>query len=170
MRKLRLLSIPSLLVLLGSGCQPTPEPAAESTAPPRTEDQVQADVEALRARWQELANARDVAGVANLYTEDAYYADQYGGIHDGRAAIAAYLEQSLPNSSGYDIQIGGTVMDGDMVASYGTWSAKLALPAGELATGGLWQTLGVYQADGSLQLRLHHSTIPAAAPGPPPIT
>ena len=159
MRILPLVPVPVLIALL-AGCQPS----AEQPAPPRTAEQFQADVEALRAQWQELANADDFAGVADLYTEDAYYVDQYGNITEGRTAIAAYFEQSFPRTSGYDIQVAGTVMDSEMVASYGTWAATLTGPAGELPTSGFWQTVGVYQADGTLKLRLHHAMVPAAPP------
>jgi ketosteroid isomerase-like protein len=160
MRTLQSAAIPALIVLLATGCQPP----AEEPIPIRTVEQAQADVEALRARWQELANADDFAGVASLYTEDASLLDQYGGTSAGKAAIAAYFEKSLPLISGYDIKVTETLLEGNMVTSYGTWSGTM----GETPLAGGWQTVGMYQPDGSLKLRLHFSTVPAPAPTPPP--
>jgi len=151
-----------MVILLAAGCQPSAEPIQV-----RTPDEMQADVEALRARWQELANADDFAGVAALYTTDAYYVDQYGGVHEGQAAISGYFEQSLPLSAAYDIMIDGSVTGDGMVASYGTWSATLTGPGGEMPSSGRWQTVGLYEPDGTLKLRLHFAMVPAPAPPAP---
>jgi ketosteroid isomerase-like protein len=156
MRRLPLVPIPVLMVLLATGCQPSAEPIQV-----RTPDEMQADVEALRA------SADDFAGVAALYTTDAYYVDQYGGVHDGQAAISGYFEQSLPLSAAYDIMIDGSVTGDDLVASYGTWSATLTGPEGEVPASGRWQTVGVYEPDGTLKLRLHFALVPAPAPPAP---
>ena len=155
MRKLPLVPIPVLLALLAGACQ---QPAS-----PRTAERVAADMDALRTQWQELANADDFAGVANLYTEDAVFVAPDGSVHDGRAAITAYFEKSFPQSTGFTAQTVGTVVSGDMAAAYGTWSDTETLPAGDQVVGGMWQTVGVYQADG-LKIRLHLAMIPAVAP------
>ena len=162
MRKLLLVAIPAITIMLATACQPP----AEEAPPARTAEQVQADVDALRATWQELANADNAAGVADLYTEDAVFIDQYGGTNSGKAAIATYFERGLPQVAGYDIKVVGTVHDGDLVASYGTWSAMM----GEMPASGMWQTVGQYQADGTLKLRVHSSMVPAPAPAAAPAT
>jgi uncharacterized protein (TIGR02246 family) len=159
MRKIPLVTIPALLVLVATGCEPSvPE------APARTDQQVQADVEALRSQWQELANADDLAGVVATYTEDAVYIDQYGTVHDGRTAISTAFEQSLPLVSGYEIQTSGTVFGGDMVAAHGTWTATMTTSAGSTAMNGLWVVVSLYQPDGSLKIRIHQGMIPATPP------
>jgi ketosteroid isomerase-like protein len=139
--------------------------------PARTAEQVQADVQALRTTWQELANAGDFNGVAALYTQDATYVDPFGGIHEGPAAIAAYLAQPAGVSTTTDIQITGTVSAGDMGASWGTFSQTLTDATGTTTTmSGMWQTVGLYQPDGSMKIRLHHTMIPAPRPAAPPTT
>jgi uncharacterized protein (TIGR02246 family) len=160
MRRLSLFPVLPLLALVAIGCQPP----AQEMAPLRTAQQVQVDINALRATWQELANAGDASGVAALYADDALYVDQYGGVHEGRAAIEGYFGQSLTRSSGYEIVTQGTVIQGDMVAAYGTFSGTLTGPEGAMPTGGMWQAVSVYQPDGSLKLRLHFAMIPAPAP------
>jgi uncharacterized protein (TIGR02246 family) len=48
-----------------------------------------AEIEAVNAKWMELFNKGDFAGVASLYTEDASVFPPGSGIAKGRAAIAA---------------------------------------------------------------------------------
>jgi uncharacterized protein (TIGR02246 family) len=160
MRKVVLFPVPALLVFMAMGCQPP----AQEMEPLRTAGQVEADVEALRVAWLNAANSGDAAGVASFYTDDAVFVDPYGIVHQGRAALEMYWEQSLTRSSGYDIVTEGIIFEGDMGAGYGTWSATLQGPEGPVPTGGRWHTVSLYQPDGSLKLRLHVSMIPAPMP------
>jgi uncharacterized protein (TIGR02246 family) len=48
-----------------------------------------AEIEAVNAKWMELFNKGDFAGVASLYTEDGSVFPPGSGIAKGRAAIAA---------------------------------------------------------------------------------
>ena len=48
-----------------------------------------AEVEAVNARWIDLFNKRDFAGVASLYTDDATALPPGSGMVKGRAAIEA---------------------------------------------------------------------------------
>jgi ketosteroid isomerase-like protein len=105
--------------------------------------------------------------VAALYTDDAMYVDPYGGVHEGPAAIEAYYAESLARSSGWELQIGGSMVDGDMVAGYGTWSGTPVAPEGAPPMTGRWQNVSVYQPDGSLKIRLSFAMLPAE---PPPET
>jgi uncharacterized protein (TIGR02246 family) len=52
-------------------------------------------VDDLRQEWVDLYNEGDVAGVAELYAEDAvlYYAD--GTVHEGRDAIQEVLQSAI---------------------------------------------------------------------------
>jgi uncharacterized protein (TIGR02246 family) len=153
------LALPLLLVL---ACQP---PSEEATPQPdRTAAQIEADMEAFRAAWVELANAGDVAGVAAMYTEDAVFTDPYGNVHSGRAAITEYLEGSFARATGYDVVITNYVTHGDMAASYGTHSVTVQGPDGAAAQMGMWQTVSSYQPDGSVKIRLHLSMIPEPVP------
>lgn len=159
MRKMSL----ALLALMAVGCQPPPEAEMEME-PSRTAQEVEANVEALRAEWQDLANAQDWAAVAEFYAEGAVYTGPSGNIYTGREAIAGYLQES--SASDIVIETTDLIVHGDMVAAYGTFSQTLAGPEGPMPMAGMWQTVGLYQADGSLKIHLHHNMIPAEL-GPP---
>ena len=160
MRKVVLFPVPLLLAFMAMGCQPP----AQEMAPIRTAEQIQADIEALAATWLEMANAGDAAGVASTYTDDAVYMDPYGGIHQGRGAIQEYFRQSLSRSTNWLAPMDGTVIQGDMVAGYGTWSATPIMPEGAAPIGGRWQNAAAYQPDGSLKMRLQLAMLPAPMP------
>jgi uncharacterized protein (TIGR02246 family) len=140
-----------MLALIAIACQP-----AERSA-----QKVEADVESARAKWQSLANADDAAGVAALYTEDAVFVAASGEVYDGRESVRAYCEESFPVSSGLEIKTTDMVFRGDMAAAYGTFSQTIQTPDGDVPIEGKWQTVSVYQPDGSLKIVLHQSMFPA---------
>ncbi|MFH1765494.1 MAG: nuclear transport factor 2 family protein [Gemmatimonadota bacterium] len=158
MRKLSLALTPILLAMVVGGCQPPPEAEME---PARTAQEAQANFDALRAEWQSLANADDWAAVAEFYTEDAVFTDVSGIVYNGREAIAGYFEGSLPGASDLVIQTADFVVHGDMAAAYGTFSQNVEGPEGPMPMSGMWQTVSLYQADGSLKIHLHQNMIPA---------
>ena len=163
MRKLSLALTPVLLAMVATGCQPPPE--AEMEMPPtRTAQEVEADFDAFRAEWQDLANADDAAGVAVLYAEDAVYVDVYGTVYSGREAVQGYFEGSFAAASGLVIETTDVLFHGDMVAGYGTFSQTVQGPEGDMTMAGMWQTVSLYQADGSVKIRLHQSMLPAEPP------
>jgi len=161
MRRTLLALSPALVAFVAFACQPPQEEMAE---PARTAQAVQADFDALRAEWQNLANAGDFAGVAALYTQDAVFIDVHGNVYNGRDAISGYLESSFASSTDLNIQTTDMVMDGDMVAAYGTFSQTVAGPEGDMPMDGMWVTVSLYQPDGSVQIRLHQSMLPAEPP------
>jgi uncharacterized protein (TIGR02246 family) len=161
MRRTLLALSPALVAFVAFACQPPQEEMAE---PARTAQAVQADFDALRAEWQNLANAGDFAGVAALYTPDAVFIDVHGNVYNGRDAISGYLESSFASSTDLNIQTTDMVMDGDMVAAYGTFSQTVAGPEGDMPMDGMWVTVSLYQPDGSVQIRLHQSMLPAEPP------
>jgi uncharacterized protein (TIGR02246 family) len=146
---------------MGFACQPPQEEMAE---PARTAQAVQADFDALRAEWQNLANAGDFAGVAALYAQDAVFIDVYGNVYNGREAISGYLEGSFAAATDLSIQTTDMVVEGDMVAGYGTFSQTVAGPDGDMTMNGMWMTVSLYQPDGSVQIRVHQSMLPAEPP------
>jgi len=160
MRRLSLLPVFPLLAFMAMGCQPS----VQELAPLRTAEQVEADAQAHLATWLEAANAGDAAGVAASYTEDAVYLDPWGSVHQGRAAIQEYFRQSLARSTDWEATFDGLVIQGDLVAGYGTWSATPVAPEGAAAIGGRWQAVTVYQPDGSPKTRLQLTMIPAPMP------
>jgi uncharacterized protein (TIGR02246 family) len=155
------ISVFALLALVAVGCQPPPQ---ADVAPERTLAEVEADFEALRAEWQSLANADDAAGVAAFYTEDAVFVDTYGNVYSGREAIQAYFEGSFPTGSDLAIETAETVVEGDMAVGRGTFSQTVQGPEGELRLNGMWMTASIYQADGSVKIRMHQSMQPAEPP------
>ena len=154
MRKMSL----ALLALMVVGCQPPPE---EEMAPARTAQEAATTFDSLRAEWQELANAQDWAAVAEFYAEDAVFTGVSGDMYNGREAIAGYFEESFAGASDFVIETADFIVHGDMVAAYGTFSETVAGPEGPMPLSGMWQTVSLYQADGSLKIHLHQSMIPA---------
>lgn len=157
--------VASTLVLTAAltvGCQP---PAGEME-PDRTEQEVEADFDALRADWQSMANADDAAGVAALYTADAVFIEVSGEVYSGRDAIAGYLEESFPQASDLTIETTDLMTHGDVVAGYGTFSQTVAGPEGEMSMSGMWMTVAAYQPDGNPRIVLHQSMLPAELPEP----
>ena len=159
MRRIPLVSIPTLLILLAAGCQP---PAQEMA--PRTMQEVEDAFEAARAEWQALANADDAAGVVAFYTEDAQFTDAYGNVHIGTAAITEYFQQSFAASSDLTIQRTDLAFHGDMIAASGTYSQTVQGPEGAMTMSGLWQTVSLFQPDGSTLIRMHQSMLPSEPP------
>jgi uncharacterized protein (TIGR02246 family) len=145
-------------------CQPATEEAPMEMAPERAAATVEADFEALRADWQSMAEADNAAAVAAMYAEDAVFTDVYGTLYAGQEAILAYLEGSFATAS--DLMIGTTdiVFHGDMVAGYGTFTQTVEGPEGPMEMTGMWQTVSMYQADGSIKIVLHQSMLPAPEP------
>jgi len=153
----------ALLALMMLACQP---PAEEEMAPARTAAEAQSEFEALRAEWQNLANAGDGAAVAGFYTTDAVIIEPDGVIYKGQDAIRGYFEGAFAGASGLVITTTEHFVHGDVVAAYGTFSQTVEGVEGPMAMSGMWQTVSFYQADGSMKIRLHQNMIPAQL-GPP---
>jgi uncharacterized protein (TIGR02246 family) len=102
--------------------------------------------------------------VAALYAPDAVFIDVYGNVYNGREAIAGYLESSVQRGTDLTIQNTDLVVEGDMVAGYGTFSQTVTGPEGDMPMNGMWMSVSLYQPDGSLKIRLHQSMVPAESP------
>lgn len=153
-----------LLTVMAIGCQQTTEEPVQEMAPERAAAAVEADFEALRADWQAMAEADDAAAVAAMYAENAVFTDVYGTFYNGREAILAYLEGSFASASDLTIETTDMVFHGDMVAGYGTFTQTVEGPDGPMQMTGMWQTVSMYQADGSIKIMLHQSMLPAPEP------
>ena len=151
----------TLLTLLAAGCQ---APPAQEMAPERTAAEVEADFETLRADWQSMAVADDAEGVAAYYAEDAVFTDVYGNVYNGRQAILGYLEESFASATDLSIQTTDMLFHGDMVAGYGTFTQTVSGPEGDMTLNGMWQTVSMYQPDGSIRIHFHQSMLPAEPP------
>jgi uncharacterized protein (TIGR02246 family) len=153
-----------LLTFMALGCQQATEEAVVEMAPERAAATVEADFEALRADWQSMAEANDAAAVAAMYAEDAVFTDVYGTVYNGREAILGYMEGSFGSASDLMIETTDMVFHGDMVAGYGTFTQTVEGPDGPMQMTGMWQTVSMYQDDGSIQIMLHQSMLPAEQP------
>ncbi|MFC1525824.1 YybH family protein [Candidatus Latescibacterota bacterium] len=140
-----------VLALAIASCQPAQRSAQEA----------EADVDAVRSEWQSLANADDADAVAAMYTEGATFVAASGTVVKGREAIRGAFEASFSVRSDLVIETAAVLFDEDMVAAYGNYSQKLQSPDGETTLKGMWQTVSMYQPDGSLKIVLHQSMIPA---------
>ena len=152
------------LTLLAVGCYaPAEDTVGDMTAARQAMD-VESDFEALRAGWQEKAIADDATGVADYYADDAVFTDIYGTVYDGKAAILTYLEGSFAAATDLVIETTEVRFHGDMVAGYGTFTQTVSGPDGDMSIPGMWQTVSMYDADGSLRIILHQSMSPAEPP------
>ena len=122
--------------------------------PSRTAVEVEADFDAMRAQWQDLANADDPVGVAAFYAEDAVFSDVYGNVYNGREAIQWYLEGSFATGADLVVETTDVVFHGDMVAGYGTFAQTVTGPEGDMPMQGMWQTVSMYQPDGTILIHV----------------
>ena len=127
----------------------------------------QGDEQALRdlaTQWQELYNAGDDQGVADLYTDDAVFLGNDGQVYEGHDAIISYLEAPLPMPPGEGtIQVDATEVQsfGDVGHGMGTY-AFTAEDGTEMMRGN-WMTLSRL-VDGEWRIYRHASNFVPPAP------
>ena len=105
-----------------------------------------AEIEAVNAKWAELFNKGDFAGMASLYTDDAIALPPGGGIVKGKAAIEAMLKRIAENVEHPKL----TTLDvkslaASAVREIGTFSSKGKGPTGQEITGKylvVWEKVG----------------------------
>ena len=105
-----------------------------------------AEIEAVNAKWMELFNKGDFAGVASLYTNDATAFPPGSGMVKGRAAIGAMWkgmadQDSDPKVTTLDVKPLGR----SAAREIGTFSLKTKGPAPQEVTGKyvvVWQKVG----------------------------
>jgi uncharacterized protein (TIGR02246 family) len=105
-----------------------------------------AEIEAVNAKWMELFNKGDFAGVASLYTNDATAFPPGSGMVKGRAAIGAMWkgmadQVSDPKVTTLDVKPLGR----SAAREIGTFSLKTKGPAPQEVTGKyvvVWEKVG----------------------------
>jgi uncharacterized protein (TIGR02246 family) len=105
-----------------------------------------AEIEAVNAKWTELFNRGDFAGVASLYTEDATAFPPGSGIVKGRAAIGAMWKGMAeqvgdPKVTTLDVKPFGP----SAAREIGTFSLKTRGPQPQEVTGKyvvVWEKVG----------------------------
>src|SRR3954447_9982990 len=105
-----------------------------------------AEIEAVNARWIDLFNKGDFAGVATLYTDDATAFPPGSGMVKGRAAIGAMWKSMAeqvgdPKFTTLDVKPLGT----SAAREIGTFSLKTKGPTPQEVTGKyvvVWEKIG----------------------------
>ena len=105
-----------------------------------------AEIEAVNAKWMELFNKGDFAGVASLYTDDATAFPPGSGMVKGRAAIGAMWKSMAEQVSDPKITTLDVKPLGPSAArEIGTFSLKTKGPTPQEVTGKyvvVWEKVG----------------------------
>ena len=120
--------------------------------------------EAVVQAFNKASQAKDAAGLAALYSEDATYITPDGPLF-GRAAIQKLYEEELKSATPEPAKLDRVIMLGDTVRSRtGSWSAIFHSPNGPVPVKGYWTTTDV--RDGNtwkIRVETYNMTMPPAA-------
>jgi uncharacterized protein (TIGR02246 family) len=113
-------------------------------------------VEDAIALWERYANAKDAAGVASLYTEDATLLPQGAPAFKGRQNIQQFFEGFFAaGASDPKVRPVEVVAMGDMAYEIGTWAANMPVPqGGTVPSEGKYVVIWKRQADGNVKLHV----------------
>jgi uncharacterized protein (TIGR02246 family) len=152
------------LVLVVFGCAPAPAPEEQASTPADP-----APIDAVRDKYAAIYNSGDVAGLADLYTDDAVVMNNHEPAASGKQAI---LQQAQATVDQFDFNISITPVDtqivNDLAYEHGTATVSLTPKAG----GDAMQQTGSYVvilkrgADGAWRLHreIGNSNQPMPAP------
>ncbi|MDX1741373.1 MAG: DUF4440 domain-containing protein [Rhodothermales bacterium] len=137
-------------------------------APPPTVEFTEADEAAITASedaFEASANARDWAGVAAQYAEDALFIPPNQPAITGRAGVETWHEGTPPGAE-LDLKVVDIVGAGELAYVHGTY--ELIIPAGEdtLRDTGHYLEIRRKQQDGSWPITLDIFNSDLAAPEP----
>jgi uncharacterized protein (TIGR02246 family) len=112
------------------------------------------------------SQAKDAAGVAALYSEDATYITPDGPIF-GRAAIQKLYEEEWKSVTEEPAKLDRVIMLGDTVRSRtGSWSGVFHSPGGPVHVKGYWTTTDVRDGDTwKIRVETYNMTMPPVAEG-----
>jgi uncharacterized protein (TIGR02246 family) len=111
-------------------------------------------IEKAIAMWERAFNAKDAAGVANLYLEDASLLPPGSPAIKGRANIQTFI-QDFVNAGGSDakLRIVDVQTAGDMAYEMGAFEANMPQPQGGTARqAGKYVVVWKLQLDGSAKI------------------
>ena len=137
------------LVLIFGACQAGDE-AANGEMDGQAPDAA-AQLDALRADYEEHYDMGHADVVADMYVEDAVALLADGGVYDGREAIAANLSETLEASPDLALEQLDAIIsaDGQMGVTIGTWDVTMTPEGGDaMSYGGHYMTANTRTADG----------------------
>lgn len=120
--------------------------------------------ESVVQAFNKASQAKDAAGLAALYSEDATYITPDGPVF-GRAAIQKLYEEDLKSVTSEPAKLDRVIMLGDTVRSRtGSWSGVFHSPDGPVHVKGYWTTTDVREGDTwKIRLETYNMTMPPAA-------
>lgn len=112
-------------------------------------DSVRDAIDAVNQQWTKHYNAKDAAGVAKLYTNDALRLAPDASRVQGRAAIQAQLQKEL-DDGGQNIKFQTTDLgsDGGLIWEVGNFSVDIAQQSAKVTATGNYITVYRKDADG----------------------
>jgi uncharacterized protein (TIGR02246 family) len=141
--------------------------AGDSTksAMPADDNATREAVGKVRSTWKDLADKKDSAGVAALYSDDAVLVGTNIPPANGRAEIQTRLGQMFGASSVGSIDSKETVVSGDVGYDYGTFHQTITPPKGKaMEVDGTYIVTLHKQADGSWKITHHMSNVQPPKP------
>jgi len=157
---MRVLVVATPLILMTlAACQPAPPPG-----PAMLSDADKAGIEETTRAFGKAFEAKDWAGVAATYTEDAILLPPNAAAVKGRAAIQEFLG-SFPPASNFQIKTVEVDGRGDLAYVYGTYSMTITPEGADpVEESGKYLEIRQKQADGSWLLHrdMFSSNMPAA--------
>lgn len=117
---------------------------------PETDAQTTKAIHALDLEFASLFNAKKWDRlVSTFYAEDARFLPPGAPLIQGRAGIRAFAAQLGGAMSDVRVQPGPVVVSGDLAVTHGTYTAKVATPAGTVDDRGKFLEAWRREADGS---------------------
>jgi uncharacterized protein (TIGR02246 family) len=141
--------------------------AVPAAAQQVSDQAAQASGESVVQAFNKAALAKDAAGLAALYTEDATYVAPEGTLF-GRTAIQKMYEQDLKSVTAEPAKLDRVIMLGDKVRlRFGTWSGMLNASDGPpIHVKGYWTTTDVRDGDAwKIRLESYNVTMPPPEAG-----
>jgi uncharacterized protein (TIGR02246 family) len=134
-----LVIIPALAVAL----------AIPAAAQQLTEQEAHQVVQGLIDQTNELYKAKDAAGLAARYTDDAVRINGNGTVLLGRAAIEKFTAKALQSFDEDPVKIIAIkVISNDTIVAFGSWSGIYHGENGPAHEGGCWAATDVHVGDG----------------------
>jgi uncharacterized protein (TIGR02246 family) len=153
------------LLLVSTACSTSNKAAPDSTsmaatATPVDDNAAKDAVAKVRQSWKDMADKKDSAGVAALYSDDAVLVGTNVPMATGKAEIETRLGQMFSASSVASIDSKETVVGSDVAYDYGTFHQTITPPKGKaMEVDGTYIVTLHKQADGSWKITHHMSNV-----------